>query len=203
AEGKQVRQRAQSRRKAGLLPAFVAVVVSWVPVMVYGTGGTSPAIAGSSENGGATNGDRVRAWFERYDAIRRSAQMTPEERKIADGLLSKKITLLLPGFGRFAAQRLLKKMIDRYAAAANAMKELPTMPETRELHEGYTRYFSTSRALFHATLHTLNNPLHSKKELQARKAEVAALDESLKTTDKQLRDTYNIPPYCYQTAASS
>jgi hypothetical protein len=145
----------------------------------------------------------VRAWFERYDAIRRAAQMTPEERKTADSLMEKKITLLLPGFGRFAAQRLLKKQIDRYEAAANAMKELPATPETRELHEGYTRYFSKSGALFHDTLRALNNPLRSKKELEERKADVASLDESLKTTDKQLRDTYNIPPYSYHTAASS
>jgi len=174
-----------------------------MPVLFYTAGGHSLAVAATSDNGGPANSDRIRTWFDRYDCIRRSAQMTPEERKTADGLMEKKLTLLLPGFGRLSAQRLLKKMIDRYEAAAAAMKELPPEPETRELHEGYTRYFSTSRALFHDTLRTLNNPLRSKKELEERKAELAELDETLKTTDKQLRDTYNIPPYTYKTAASS
>jgi len=204
AEGEQAaKERAQPWRKAALIAVLAAVTVVCAQVLVERAGGDYQAIAGPADNGGPPNSERVRAWFERYDAIRRSAQMTPEERKIADGLLAKKITLLLPGFGRFAAQRLLKKQIERYEAAECAMKELPPTPETRELHEGYTRYFTTSKALFHDTLRALNNPLHSKKELGERKAKTAELDETLKATDKQLRDTYNIAPYSYRTEESS
>lgn len=166
--------------------------------------GSLPGIADTRPAGAAQpNGERVRAWFERYDCIRRAAQMTPEERKIADRILDKKITLLLPGFGRLAAHKLLKKMIERYETAATAMKDLPALPETRELQDGYTRYFITSREVFQNSLKTLNNPLRSKKELEEHKQEQATLDASLKTLDKQLRDNYNIPPYTYKTVAGN
>lgn len=148
------------------------------------------------------NAERVRAWFEQYDAIRRRAQMTAAERKSADALLKRGFTILLPGFGRISAHRLLRKMIARYETASSEMKELPAQVETRELHEGYTRYFDKARLLFDHTRKAINNPLRSRKELVECKHELADLEASLKTLDKQLREKFGIATYAEKTDAS-
>ncbi|HEY9869017.1 MAG TPA: hypothetical protein V6D08_07610 [Candidatus Obscuribacterales bacterium] len=121
--------------------------------------------------------------------------MTPTERKQADDLLQRGFSLLLPGFGRIAAHKLLRTMISRYQTAASAMRELTPPPETRELHQGYTRYFVTARQLFVDTRQAIGNPFRSKKGLSERKEELTKLEASLKSLDKELRDKYGIKPY--------
>jgi hypothetical protein len=157
--------------------------------------GASAAAASPANSPQSEANERVRAWFESYDDIRRRSQMTPAERKQADDLLQRGFTLLLPGFGRIAVHRLLRKMISRYQTAASAMRELTPPPETRELHEGYTRYFLTASRLFADTRHAIGNPFRSRKGLSERKEDLAQLESSLKSLDKQLRDKYGIKPY--------
>lgn len=159
-----------------------------------GLPGASAAAGSQANSPQAEANERVRAWFASYDDIRRRAQMTAAERKQADDLLQRGFSVLLPGFGRIAVHRLLRKMIDRYQAAASAMRELNPPPETKELHEGYTRYFVTARQLFADTRHAIGNPFRSKKGLSERKDDLSQLEASLKSLDQQLRDKHGVKP---------
>jgi len=158
--------------------------------------------------GGQPSAERAQAlasWFQNYDEVRRKAQMTPAERTKADGLMSKAISMFIPGEEKVQAQKLLTSLVGKYNQAVEDMKRLPLYPETEKLHRGYYQYFSTARQLFSDYLTVQQNPLSTDSAgnpiagtLFARKQSLEGLDQTNKTLDGQLRAQYGIPAYRYQ-----
>src|SRR5690606_26110109 len=105
---------------------------------------------------GATE-SQLKEWFERYDEIRRSAQMSPAERKQADELMSKGLSIIVPGEEKDVSQKLLNSLVARYASACEKMKGLPLYSETEKLHRGYYQYFLQAQQLFGDYLKVQNN----------------------------------------------
>jgi hypothetical protein len=143
-------------------------------------------------------------WFRSYDDIRRKAQMNPAERAKADGLMSKAISMFIPGEEKVQAQKLLTSLVARYSQAVDEMKRLPLYPETEKLHRGYYQYFTSARQLFGDYLAVQQNPLATDSTgttiattLLTRKQQLESLDQANKTIDGQLRTQFNIPPYQY------
>lgn len=148
---------------------------------------------------------RVRDWFSRYDQIRRQAQMTPQERQRADTLLSRGMAILMPGPDKDDARQILTMLVDKYQTATQAMKQLPLIPETQDLHRGYYQYFNNARQLFTDYLRVQDNifvtdastgkPIAG--QLLQRKAMLEQLNQQIQKLDEQLRSQLGIPPYRY------
>ncbi len=154
------------------------------------------------------NGPYIQEWFQRYDQVRRQSQMSPSEKQRADGLMSKGMTglgAMLAGDEKAATQNLLTKLVSKYQAAAEQMKQLPLYPETERLHRGYYQYFSDARRLFSDYLKVQSNLFAMDEEtgkpvaslLMARKQNLETLDMNNKALDEQLRQQFNIPLYRY------
>ncbi|MBI4532656.1 MAG: hypothetical protein HY711_01815 [Candidatus Melainabacteria bacterium] len=152
------------------------------------------------------SGVRVNQWFSRYDQIRRQAQMNPAERQQADYLLSRGMAILVPGNEKVAARAILIKLVENYEQAALAMKQLPLIPETSQLHQGYYQYFNNARLLFSDYLRVQDNlfvtdtstgkPVAA--QLIQRKQMLEQLNQQVQGLDQQLRSRYGIPTYRYQ-----
>jgi hypothetical protein len=160
---------------------------------------------GAIASGNAPMGDNhVAQWFAKYDAIRRAAQMTPQERQRADNLMSKGLSIVVPGPEKAITGQLLVKLVNKNRFAADQMKGLPLYKETEQLHRGYYQYFATAQGLFADYLKVQgdilardNNGAMIAGGLMNRKQSLAALDENNKELDAQLRQQFNIPPYRY------
>lgn len=147
--------------------------------------------------------EKVRSWFCRYDKIRKEAQMTPRERRESYKLIGRGIGILIPGFGRISAQRLLEKMIVRYERAIKKFESLQEVPETKELHRKYKLYFVKAHSVFVDCKRLIKNPLLSRaknkrslrRSIANRKAELRAFEPQLKQLDKELREKYKIAAY--------
>ena len=145
----------------------------------------------------------VKQWFASYDQIRHKAQMTPQERQKADNLLSKGLSILVPGDEKVSTMNLLQSLVTKYTTAVDQMKKLPLYPETDKLHRGYYQYFTDAKNLFSDYLKVQNNlfitdaatgkPLAG--TLLTRKQNLEALELSDKQLDGELRQTYGIAPY--------
>lgn len=165
----------------------------------------APDSANALASGNAPMGDNhVAVWFSKYDAIRRAAQMTPQERQRADNLMSKGLSIVVPGPEKMVTGQLLTKLINKNRIAADQMKGLPLYKETEQLHRGYYQYFTTAQGLFTDYLRVQNDILARDMNgamiaggLMNRKQGLASLDENNKMLDAQLRQQYNIPPYRY------
>ncbi|HEY9677207.1 MAG TPA: hypothetical protein V6C76_04335 [Drouetiella sp.] len=157
-----------------------------------------------SYNGAPAGDNHVATWFAKYDAIRRGAQMTPQERQRADNLMSKGLSLVVPGPEKAITQQLLVKLINKNKLAADQMKMLQLYPETEQLHRGYYQYFSTASGLFSDYLRVQSDFMARDANgamlaggLMNRKQQLAALDENNKMLDGQIRQQFGIPAYRY------
>jgi hypothetical protein len=156
--------------------------------------------------GNATGAVEVQQWFDQYDAVRRQAQMTPEERRKADAMMSQGMNFMLGGPEKAASQQLLSKLVNRYQLACQQLIRLPRIPATEELHRGYYQYFFDAGHLFADYIKVQENlfavddstgkPVAG--QLMSRKQMLEALDERNKSLDSQLRQQYGISPYRYQ-----
>ncbi len=153
----------------------------------------------------ATDPAMIKRWFASYDQVRRQAQMTPSERQQADGLMSRGLSMFVPGEEKLAGQKLLNSLVAKYSLAIDQMKQLPLFPETEQLHRGYYQYFSDARALFSDYLKVQNDPLAKDpntgerllgKVLQ-RKVALTELEGNVKNLDSELRNRLGLAPYRY------
>lgn len=143
-------------------------------------------------------------WFGRYDMVRYRAQMNPAERKRADEMLSKGLSLIVPGEEKQATQALLISLVQRYQRAANELKTLPMIKPTQQLHQGYYQYFITAGKLFSDYVAVQNNLFATDQAgqllsagLMQRKQGLETLERSCKQLDGQLRQQFNVAPYPY------
>jgi hypothetical protein len=146
----------------------------------------------------------VKQWFQKYDLVRRQAQMKSGERQRADALMSKGLSMIVPGPEKADSQELLSKLIARYQLARQQLEHMPLLPATEQLHRGYYQYFSEAQGLFSDYLRVQDNlfavdsmgkPIAG--QLLARKENLESLDARNKYIDAQLRQRFAIPPYQY------
>lgn len=151
-----------------------------------------------------TNSKEIQDWFAKYDNVRRQAQMNPAERARADGMMSKGLSVIMPGAEKTEMQAFLTKLVARNNNAANELKGLPLYKETEQLHRGYYKYFTTARDLFNDYIKVQDNlfavdasgsPIA--KNLVVRKQELEQIDQMNKALDAQLRQKFGIAPYHY------
>jgi hypothetical protein len=141
-------------------------------------------------------------WFTRYDQIRHDAQMSPMERQQADNLMSKGLSILVPGDTKVATKQLLSTLVGRYQRACFQLKELPVIAPTQQLHTSYWNYFNTAGGLFSDYLRVQDNlfmtdpsgsPLAA--TLMQRKQSLEALEARCKQIDASARAQFGIPAY--------
>lgn len=152
----------------------------------------------------ATDPGLIAEWFGKYDQIRRQAQMNPQEKTRANELLSKGLSIIIPGQEKETTRKLLGSLVSRYQTASEQMKLLPLYHETEQLHRGYYQYFSTAGALFADYLKVQGNilvpdasgnPLAS--SLMPRKQGLESLEQQVKALDGNLRARFGIAAYRY------
>ncbi len=159
--------------------------------------------AGQAINTVSTNPTQLRQWFDRYEIVRKTAQMTPSERERADNLLSQGLSIFIAGPNKVQAQKLLTGLVSKYQIAINQMKSLPLYPETSKLHRGYYQYFTDAKALFSDYLLVQDDlmakdPRTGKRvmpQLLERKSNLENLERQIKQLDAELRGQYGIPQY--------
>lgn len=152
---------------------------------------------------------KVAEWFQKYDQVRRRAQMSPQEKERSGRLLTQGLAASVfksadSEQDRLASEALLKKMVDRYVKAQADMDALTPPNETKKLHQGYTQYFRDAGSLFSDYLKIQGNLFATDSsgnsilgQLQARKAALEQLDVTNKDLDGKLREKFGIPPYAY------
>lgn len=161
--------------------------------------------AGAGQTAALAPAMSVKQWFIYYDQIRRRAQMNPQERQRADTLLSKGMSILMPGPDKIAARSILIKLQAAYAQASRSIRQLPVIPQTQQLHQGYQNYFDTAYQLFSDYLKVQDNPFALDKvtgkpvagQLISRKVQLESLNNSIQGLDQQVRQVYGIAAYAY------
>lgn len=123
-------------------------------------------------------------WFSRYDQIRRGAEMTMADKFQSLLLASKRPEK------RNAA--LASRMIQKYTTALTEMKQLESIPETKELQDGYIEYFNTARQIFSGYLDAQHQVPFTNQSLMPPKKKLEELDKKNKTLDADLRQRYLI-----------
>jgi hypothetical protein len=146
----------------------------------------------------------VKQWFQAYDQIRRDAQMTPDEKSQSMRLMSNGITPGATDSDKQLAQDIVNKMVARYSRATTAMRQLPVIAQTQDLHYGYSKYFLEAGLLFQEYLKMQSNVLATDGggkpliiKLKDRKSELERLDASNKSLDLELRQKYQVASYRY------
>lgn len=131
----------------------------------------------------------VTEWFARYDQIRRDAEMTTGD-KLQSLLLSAK----KPEIKNAA---LASRMLKKYTTALSGMKSLRSTLETRELQQGYIKYFSTACQLFSDYLAAQKEVPFTNQSLVPTKRKLEDLDKTNKKLDAALRNQYLIPNHIH------
>lgn len=163
-----------------------------------------PAPPAQQAAGSSQQQAKIGQWFASYDQIRRTAQMSPQEKAYSDRVLSSKLSMFIPGPEKLAAQNLLGAMVARYDKASASLRALPSTPETLQLQKGYFQYFTTARSLFADYLKVQSNVLATDQAgnpiaatLLPRKQALEQLEGGVKQLDAQLRAQFGIRPYQY------
>jgi hypothetical protein len=190
-------------------PAGYGVRPIYHPAEVgYPPQGQVPGVAMSAagkRGAGAQRAMSVGQWFNAYDNIRHQAQMSPSERQRADSLMSRGLSILMPGDEKVATKALLSNMVVRYGTACQQLKSLPQMPQTTNLHHMYYNYFANAGQLFADYVRVQDNlfikdaatgqPLAS--SLLQRKQMLEGLEHQCKQLDGQTRAAFGVAPYAW------
>lgn len=167
------------------LPYFCIFLLSSVTCVTptYAQSGSSPNTEIAQAN------QTVVEWFEKYDAIRRNAEMSAGD-KLKHGNALKKA---LKSGDKISAgtKTFVEKMRAKYEAAAAAIKQLPEIPETKELQEGYIQYFTDMEHSF-AEITTQDVTPASSQTKAETKANLEKLSAKNKALDASLRTKYGI-----------
>lgn len=133
------------------------------------------------------NSVAVTNWFAAYDQIRRDAEMSMRDKVQARSLSASKPSK--------KNVELASRMLEKYTIALAAMKELTPVPETKDLHDGYTEYFGQARELFSDFIVEQEKVPFSNQKLVSAKKKLEELDSKNKMLDKELRQKFNIPKH--------
>ncbi|MCC7529906.1 MAG: hypothetical protein IT342_15390 [Candidatus Melainabacteria bacterium] len=166
--------------------AFCTLSLFLIPCRALPQSATSGAMPeGSSQKQESSQANSaVSDWFAKYDRIRCDAEMTAGEKMQAMRLNAAK--------PQKKNGKLASRMLAKYTIALSAMKQLPPVPETRELQERYTEYFGKASQLFSDFVDAQTNVPYPVESLSARRRELEVFDKSNKALDKVLRAKYSI-----------
>jgi hypothetical protein len=184
-----------------------------MPMQQQFAGGPPPQVQQPGQFGGQqpqqmqapSNGITVPQWFMRYDQIRREAQMSPVEKQQADSLMSRGLSILVPGENKIATKQLLGMMVGRYQRACAQLQALPQIQPTSQLHVSYFNYFNTAATLFNDYVRVQDNLFLTDATTGApmaagllqRKQMLEMLEGRCKQMDAATRQQFGIPPYQY------
>jgi hypothetical protein len=126
----------------------------------------------------------VSEWFDKYDQIRRDAEMTMGDKWQSLLLQAKK-----PEPNNAA---LATRMSKKYSRALSEMKKLGSTPETKALQVGYIEYFVTARQLFEDYLVAQKEVPFTNQSLVPTKKKLEVLDKRNKEIDDGLRKRHII-----------
>lgn len=184
--------------------AYCMGVFSGASVLPVEAQQSSMAMESSSRPAAVEPSGAIGEWFKRYDLVRYKAQMSPQERAQADGLLSRGLSVFIPGPEKAQAQSLLASLVQRYDAAGRALEILPVISQTEQLQRGYHEYFVTARQLFADYLTVQSNPLAQDASgqplignLLTKKQALENFERSVKNLDTQVRQKYGVAAYSY------
>lgn len=176
----------------------------YAPSYSYNSPSGANQVNGRPPRAGSTKKPQLLGWFARYDQLRHRAQMNPAEKQQADVMLSRKLSMFMPGPEKVAAREILSKLMQRYQQAFASLRALPGLPETSQLQQAYLQYFDTAANLFSDYLRVQDSLLAVDAngqpiaaQLMQRKQALEALEHSCKEMDAQLRATYGVNPYAY------
>jgi hypothetical protein len=158
----------------------------------------TPSILPSTQTQPSESAEKIADWFTKYDAIRRQAQMTPQEKMTSTKLMTQSFTGVSTD-EKAEGRILLSKMLTRYMIACDQLRGLSPPPQTAELQKGYQEYFTAGRAFFTKYLIAMDNNQEGNAidTLRADRSRMATIDMSNKALDKRLRARYGISPYQY------
>lgn len=155
-------------------PAVILIIITvcLFTVLAASANPTNPAVA---------------TWFKDYDEIRRSAEMTKAE----------KLKALSIGKNEPNPEntKLASSMMQKYNAAAAAMKQLQPTAETQSLQDGYTEYFSSAGKSLSDYLEAQKTTPFSNRAFMQGKKKLSALDKTNKRIDARLRKKFKIPKH--------
>ena len=150
----------------------------------------APCLAETSNQESGKQDQAVVDWFKTYDQIRRDAEMPLSEKlKYGSGL-----NKALKSGGKLSESNkaFIQKMVSKYATASSAMKALNTIPETKELQEGYTEYFTEMERTFADCLKSEELTEAQRSDKAAAKEKLETLNQKIKKIDSSLRKQYDI-----------
>lgn len=171
--------------KTALFFALLAVVCCNTPVVF--------ADSRSAETESASVNPAVTEWFEQYDEIRRSAEMTTGE-KLKYGSSLKK-ALKSGGELSPTTKEFIQRMKSKYAAAHTSLQALKTPAETRDLQQGYAQYFKDMEESFGGCLDAQELSAEETAVKVERKEKIEALNSANKKMDDTLRKKFGIPKH--------
>lgn len=147
----------------------------------------------SAETDSAPINPAVTEWFEKYDEIRRSAEMKTSE-KLKYGSSLKKA---LKSGGRLSptTKEFIERMKTKYAAAYTSLLSLQTPAETRDLQRGYAQYFKDMEESFGGCLDAQELSAEETAAKVEKKEKIEALNSANKKLDEGLRKKFGIPKH--------
>lgn len=189
-------------KQKALLPLAVVVAVALPTLAAIHNGQPLQTIPNKSAPVARSAAPRISAqtkkvanWFAQYDAIRRAAQMSSNEKRACHKLMG---AVFSPNpRDRDAGKLLLKTMADRYSGAVAQLSKLKRIPETSELHSAYLEYFKTARSRFQQSEIAMNDGkgVNAVAHLGEAKRELGGMDVRNKALDRTLRRKFNIPSF--------
>ncbi len=149
-----------------------------------------PSLAETTIQQSEKQNQTVIDWFKTYDQIRRDAEMPFREKlKYGSGL---KKALKSGGKLSDSHKAFIQKMVSKYATASAAMKTLGSVPETKELQEGYLEYFIEMERTFADCLKSEELTETQLNDKAAAKEKLETLNQKIRKIDSTLRKQYDI-----------
>lgn len=145
------------------------------------------------EASGASN-EPVKAWFAKYDQIRRDAEMTMNEKLQARSVLTKGLDPASSEEHKEKSKKFAETMSARFGKAAEQLKQLPSDAATEKLQDGYTHFFGQLETIYSEVANgdkATGKPV-GRAELKQKKDRLTAEDKQIKELDRELREKYSI-----------
>jgi hypothetical protein len=162
------------------------------PAVLADVGQSGSATSTSKQDAGkSSNKSGVRGWFDKYDQIRRGAEMTWGEKMQCRSVLEKGLKHAAKVGDKHKA--LAEKMVKKYADALAAMQGLQSIPETKELQDGYVEFFRKGHKLWQDCLGGDGQEPAEASALEQSRSQLLAHDKKIKKLDEELRKKFSIP----------
>ena len=161
------------------------VLLAAIPLVSKASESEAAPSAGQEQSAKSTVDD----WFAKYDQIRRNAELSLGERFQCRGMLERG---LQHAKANDRNTTLAHKMESKYKAAASAMQDLPILPETTDLQNGYIEFFKQGHQLFLDCIGSEQTAPATGQVLDAQRKKLEVLDRKNKKLDEELRRKFGI-----------